>query len=169
MWCVLPAAGLPPIDSVNLWGVLSGHNTTSPRTSVLVDKTTLITQKWKVMTGHQVCLQLALIGQINKMRSFAALRTELGGQDHNIQTPLLRAPLCLPCQQSASQLACSTSRRIQQVLPYRCQFARKRFSQSTWCYRTSGPGEEPANSSDGTAGRAAQTVEDHLGPQNARK
>lgn len=30
------AAGLPPIDSLNLWPLISGANTTSPRTEVVL-------------------------------------------------------------------------------------------------------------------------------------
>jgi arylsulfatase I/J len=46
------AAGLPPIDSLNMWPVLSGENDTSPRTELLVSKDCLVTDKWKVLTGN---------------------------------------------------------------------------------------------------------------------
>ena len=46
------AAGLPPIDSLDMWPLLSGANGTSPRTEVLVSSSCLVTAKWKVLTGR---------------------------------------------------------------------------------------------------------------------
>ena len=36
-----------------MWPVLSGANSTSPRTELLVSKSCLVTAKWKVLTGSQ--------------------------------------------------------------------------------------------------------------------
>ena len=60
------AAGLPPVDSVDLWPMLSGANTTSPRTemALVVDfaefknrhnlsNSVLISGKWKLLEGVQ--------------------------------------------------------------------------------------------------------------------
>ena len=47
------AAGLPPIDSLDLWPLLSGANATSPRAEVPVDPSTLIAWPWKLMQGPQ--------------------------------------------------------------------------------------------------------------------
>jgi len=53
------AAGLPPIDSFNLWPLISGQNLTSPRTEIeLGDSVAKVTQiggliqgKWKLLVG----------------------------------------------------------------------------------------------------------------------
>lgn len=45
------AAGLPPIDSLNLWPVISGQNETSPRVEIAVSNQTLIQGQWKLMRG----------------------------------------------------------------------------------------------------------------------
>lgn len=47
------ASGLPPIDSINMWPVLSGAAAASPRQNILVDKTTLVEAQYKLMTGQQ--------------------------------------------------------------------------------------------------------------------
>lgn len=43
--------GLPPIDSLNVWPLISGQNATSPRTQVLVSGNALIDGDWKVRDG----------------------------------------------------------------------------------------------------------------------
>ena len=45
------ASGLPPIDSLDMWPLLSGRNATSPRTSVLVTRDLLVHQEWKLVRG----------------------------------------------------------------------------------------------------------------------
>jgi len=52
------AAGLPPIDSLNLWPFISGENSTSPRTEVILGRPTvetsiggLIQGEWKLLVG----------------------------------------------------------------------------------------------------------------------
>ena len=52
---------LPPVDSLNLWGLLSGKNTTSPRTEVPIcidhplfnGSSALIVGDWKLLLGPQ--------------------------------------------------------------------------------------------------------------------
>merc|ERR1712127_935856 len=43
------AAGLPPIDSVNLWPYLSGAESESPRKEVFADPDVIIVGDWKVV------------------------------------------------------------------------------------------------------------------------
>jgi len=45
--------GLPPVDSMNVWPLISGVNTTSPRNTILVDNSTFIHKNWKLLTGYQ--------------------------------------------------------------------------------------------------------------------
>jgi len=52
------AAGLPPIDSFNLWPLLSGQNKTSPRNEIPIGRTgvpttigALIQGEWKILVG----------------------------------------------------------------------------------------------------------------------
>lgn len=47
------AAGLPPIDSLDMWPLLSGQNATSPRTEYFINSEALISGKWKLLTGTQ--------------------------------------------------------------------------------------------------------------------
>ena len=44
-------AGLPPIDSLNVWPLISGENSTSPRTNIHVDNNTLIDGDYKFFNG----------------------------------------------------------------------------------------------------------------------
>ena len=44
-------ANLPPIDSLNMWPLISGQNSTSPRTDVPVSNFTLISGDYKILTG----------------------------------------------------------------------------------------------------------------------
>ena len=52
------ASGLPPVDSVNLWPLLSGANGTSPRSEVPIDvvgaSTGIVTARWKFLAGGQI-------------------------------------------------------------------------------------------------------------------
>ena len=50
---VAAAAGLPPIDSLNVWPLISGANETSPRFEVPVAPSTIISWPWKLLTGEQ--------------------------------------------------------------------------------------------------------------------
>ena len=44
-------AHLPPVDSINIWPLLSGETPTSPRQDVPVSYTTLISGEYKILTG----------------------------------------------------------------------------------------------------------------------
>mmetsp|Transcript_45267 Transcript_45267/g.105023 ORF Transcript_45267/g.105023 Transcript_45267/m.105023 type:complete len:627 (-) Transcript_45267:68-1948(-) len=46
------ASDLPPIDSLNMWSLISGATATSPRKSLLVDRDILIQGEWKYVRGH---------------------------------------------------------------------------------------------------------------------
>jgi len=48
------AAGLPPVDSVNVWPLVSRQNTTSPRTEIPVTPNVLISGRYKLMLGPQI-------------------------------------------------------------------------------------------------------------------
>lgn len=45
------ASGLPPIDSVDVWPLVIGENTTSPRYELLVDENCLIQGDLKIIRG----------------------------------------------------------------------------------------------------------------------
>jgi arylsulfatase I/J len=44
-------AKLPPVDSINMWPLISGQTTTSPRTDVPISNVTLISGDYKILTG----------------------------------------------------------------------------------------------------------------------
>ena len=44
-------AKLPPIDSLDVWPLISGQNTTSPRTDIPISYDTLISGDYKIITG----------------------------------------------------------------------------------------------------------------------
>ena len=44
-------ANLPPIDSLNMWPLISGQNSTSPRTDIPISNFTLISGDYKILTG----------------------------------------------------------------------------------------------------------------------
>ena len=44
-------AKLPPIDSLNMWPLISGQNSTSPRTDIPISNATLISGDYKILTG----------------------------------------------------------------------------------------------------------------------
>ena len=44
-------AKLPPIDSMNMWPLISGQNSTSPRTDIPANNVTLISGDYKIITG----------------------------------------------------------------------------------------------------------------------
>ena len=46
-------AKLPPIDSMNMWPLISGLNSTSPRTDIPASNFTLISGDYKIITGNQ--------------------------------------------------------------------------------------------------------------------
>ena len=50
-------AKLPPPDSLNMWPLISGKNSTSPRIDIPVSNMTLISGDYKILTGelHQAC------------------------------------------------------------------------------------------------------------------
>ena len=45
-------AKLPPIDSLDVWPLISGQNTTSPRTDIPTSYDTLISGDYKIITGN---------------------------------------------------------------------------------------------------------------------
>ena len=45
-------ANLPPIDSLNMWPLISGQNSTSPRVDIPISMTTLISGNYKILTGN---------------------------------------------------------------------------------------------------------------------
>lgn len=45
------ASGLPGVDSVNVWPMISGQNLTSPRTEFLVNENLLVSGEWKYVAG----------------------------------------------------------------------------------------------------------------------
>jgi arylsulfatase A-like enzyme len=47
------AAGLPPLDSLDQWPLLSGANGTSPRQEVPLGAGALVTPQWKLLLGRQ--------------------------------------------------------------------------------------------------------------------
>lgn len=47
------ASGLPPIDSLDQWPLLSGANTTSPRTELPLGPNGFISGQWKLLLGQQ--------------------------------------------------------------------------------------------------------------------
>eukprot|EP01062_Namystynia_karyoxenos_P052672 TRINITY_DN422_c0_g2_i3.p1 TRINITY_DN422_c0_g2~~TRINITY_DN422_c0_g2_i3.p1 ORF type:complete len:569 (+),score=189.30 TRINITY_DN422_c0_g2_i3:107-1708(+) len=48
------ASGIPPVDSVNVWPMLSGANATAPRTHFLVLKNLIVAGKWKYAQGEMI-------------------------------------------------------------------------------------------------------------------
>jgi arylsulfatase A-like enzyme len=48
------AAGLPPVDSLDVWPLISGANLTSPRNELPVSPQTLIQGTWKLITEQQI-------------------------------------------------------------------------------------------------------------------
>ena len=50
-------AKLPPIDSMNMWPLISGENSSSPRVDIPVSNMTLISGDYKILTGEvdQMC------------------------------------------------------------------------------------------------------------------
>ena len=44
-------AKLPPIDSLNMWPLISGQNSTSPRTDIPISNATLISGDYKILSG----------------------------------------------------------------------------------------------------------------------
>ena len=44
-------AKLPPIDSLNMWPLISGQNSTSPRVDIPISNATLISGDYKILTG----------------------------------------------------------------------------------------------------------------------
>jgi hypothetical protein len=65
------ASGLPPIDSLNVWPLISGQTTTSPRQELLINADTLIDGEWKVRSSHSymcfsyMCLTLKCVSRLN--------------------------------------------------------------------------------------------------------
>ena len=53
-------AKLPPIDSMNMWPLISGASSTSPRIDIPVSNKTLISGDYKILIGevHQACSEL---------------------------------------------------------------------------------------------------------------
>ncbi len=45
--------GLPPVDGLNMWPLISGENTTSPRTEIPVEENVLIQGNYKLITHSE--------------------------------------------------------------------------------------------------------------------
>ena len=45
------SANLPPIDSMDMWPLISGQNSTSPRVDIPISNTTLISGDYKILVG----------------------------------------------------------------------------------------------------------------------
>ena len=45
-------ANLPPIDSLNMWPLISGQNSTSPRVDIPISNSTLISGDYKILVGN---------------------------------------------------------------------------------------------------------------------
>lgn len=52
-------SGLPPIDSLDVWPMLSGTNLTSPRESILVTKDLIVVGEWKYVRGGTTMIEAA--------------------------------------------------------------------------------------------------------------
>lgn len=52
-------SGLPPVDSLDVWPMLSGANLTSPRQGFLVTKDMLMSGEWKFVRGHTNMVEAA--------------------------------------------------------------------------------------------------------------
>mmetsp|Transcript_1282 Transcript_1282/g.3170 ORF Transcript_1282/g.3170 Transcript_1282/m.3170 type:complete len:578 (-) Transcript_1282:251-1984(-) len=57
------ASGLPPIDSLDMWPMLSGQNLTSPRSSILVTRDLLVHGQWKYVRGGAQMFEAAWGGE----------------------------------------------------------------------------------------------------------
>ena len=53
------ASGLPQVDSVDVWPMISGVNTTSPRETILVNEYLLIHKKWKYVAPNRTMIEAA--------------------------------------------------------------------------------------------------------------
>ena len=51
---------IPPIDSLNMWPLISGQNSTSPRVDILISNTTLISGDYKILDGLDLSIQIQL-------------------------------------------------------------------------------------------------------------
>jgi arylsulfatase A-like enzyme len=51
------ASGLPPIDSLDVWPLVSGATETSPRTEILVNANLLVTTRWKYVRPNQTMIE----------------------------------------------------------------------------------------------------------------
>merc|ERR1719353_379675 len=52
-------SGLPPIDSLDVWPMLSGQNLTSPRESILVTNELIVVGDWKYVKGGASMIEAA--------------------------------------------------------------------------------------------------------------
>ena len=53
------ASGLPPVDSLDVWPMISGANLTSPRASFLVTRDLLVHGRWKYARGGSKMIEAA--------------------------------------------------------------------------------------------------------------
>lgn len=74
-------SGLPPVDSLNVWPLVSGQNLTSPRTSILVRNDLLVTTRWKYATGKLIEAERGGPQYPNASTSKDSI------DDHNLQCP----------------------------------------------------------------------------------
>ena len=50
-------SGLPPIDSLDVWPIVSGQSKTSPRDEILVNANLLVTTQWKYVRPNQSMIE----------------------------------------------------------------------------------------------------------------
>ena len=74
-------SGLPGVDSVNVWPMLSGINLTSPRTEFLVNEDAIVSGEWKYVAGGTKMIESARGGihYPNASRDFI--------EDHSLTCP----------------------------------------------------------------------------------
>merc|ERR1712032_389112 len=56
--------GLPPVDSVDVWPMISGRNLTSPRETILVTNKLLVHKQWKYVAGGAKMIESAWGGPV---------------------------------------------------------------------------------------------------------
>ena len=57
-------SNLPPVDSVNVWPMLSGKNMTSPRQTILVNEKLLVHNQWKYVPHGTTMIESAAGGPV---------------------------------------------------------------------------------------------------------
>jgi hypothetical protein len=79
------AAKLPPVDSLDMWPLLSGANATSPRDTVLVTKSLLLHKQWKYSRGPLIEVSDVILvprgpWRVDGARGVSRLRTHVSSK-----------------------------------------------------------------------------------------